>query len=53
VNNEDDTHHAIGQLAACLSAVEIALCYQQYQRKSSKNGGPLSAAFSKLRKYRT
>ena len=40
------------QLAACLSAVEIALRYQQSQRKSSKNGGSLSAAFAKLRKYR-
>jgi hypothetical protein len=40
------------QLAACLSAVEIALRYQQFQRKSSRNDRQLSAAFSKLRKYR-
>ncbi|MCX6925093.1 MAG: phosphoribosyltransferase [Verrucomicrobia bacterium] len=41
------------QLAACLSAVEIALCYHQFQRKSSRNDRQLAAAFSKLRKYRT
>ena len=41
------------QLAACLSTVEIALRYHQFQNKSSRNDRPLSDAFSKLRKYRT
>jgi len=40
------------QLAACLSAIEIALRYHQFLIGSSKNDRQLSIAFSKLRSYR-
>jgi hypothetical protein len=40
------------QLAACLCAAEIALRYHQFKRKSSGNDRQMTAAFSKLRRYR-